>query len=475
MSACDRSAGKGETADPDPVEVPSLAGVEVSPATAYTYTPLSAEPVAWSGSDGAELSYRWTVDGAPAGDGTSSLGSEQFSKGQLVVVEVTPSLDGEVGASVVSVPKRIENSVPGAPEIAIEPAAPTARDALSCLILVEADDPDRDPVSHDVMWLRDGDETSHVSPELSAELTEADETWTCRVTPSDGEGLGSEAEASVTVGSHCDERFRSGGVEICFIRVTAGDDPVGRYTLTHDFLVMETELRQDAYVGLVGVNPSSSANRACGSDCPVDQISWHDSAAFANLMSDLAGVGRCYTCSYATADDIRTVRSCSSVYPGRELYDCPGYRLPTEGEWEYATRAGSTAHFWTPAGGGNLPAADAATCASGMVLSDGTGVDDLVWHCGSSGGSPQPAGTLMANGFGIHDLPGSSWEWCQDLYGDFPPQTTDPVGTSGTYRALRGGGYGDVIDRRMKSSNRNYHDQTLRSGSVGIRLVRTAP
>ena len=58
-------------------------------------------------------------------------------------------------------------------------------------------------------------------------------------------------------------------------------------------------------------------------------------------------------------------------------------------------------------------------------------------------------------------------------HGTFPPQKTDPVGTTGTYNALRGGSYGDVIEKYMKASNRNYHDQSKRSGGVGIRIVRT--
>lgn len=464
-------------ASPDPSgsqpPLPTPDGVVITPDEAFTDTSLRAEPVGWERQEGVETRYQWTVDGAAVGTPEATLGSDAFSKGQQVVVTLTLHRGDEQSDPLPSIPTVIQNSPPTVPTVRIEPADATGRDDLRCALDAEATDADDDALDHRFSWLRDGAETGITTPEVAASLTVVGEEWTCRAVAADEEATGPEGEDSVVVQTHCDELFVSDGVELCFLRVPAGEDPLGRYTLTRDFLMTETEVRQDAYAGLVGTNPSSTAHRTCGEDCPVDKISWHDSAAFANRLSDLAGLGRCYTCDYADAGDIRTVSSCTSVYAGQDLYSCPGYRLPTEAEWEYATRAGTANHFWTLTGGGDLSSSDAATCTSGMLLSDGTAVDDLVWHCGSSGGEAQTVGSLLGNDFGLHDLPGSAWEWCHDLYDSFPPQSTDPVGTRGTSRALRGGGYGDIIERRMKTSNRNYHDQNARSGSVGIRLVRT--
>jgi formylglycine-generating enzyme required for sulfatase activity len=451
--------------------------VSIAPEVAYTDTPLTAEPVGWSDPDGDPPSYmyEWLVDGVPEGADSPTLSEAEFTKGQSVSVQVTPLDASSSGPPVTSLPVTILNTAPDAPGVSISPAEPTDLEDLVCSVDSPSIDPDGDTLDYATIWSVDGAPTEHTDPTLPSSATSAGQVWTCEVTPNDGEVDGTSAAGSVSVVTHCDYVLSAGAVEICFLSVAAGSDPGGRYTLTNAFLMMETELPQDAYSGIVGVNPSSSASRACGVDCPVDKISWHDSAAFANALSDLEGRSRCYSCNYSDSNNIRTVTSCSAAFSGQTIYNCSGYRLPTEGEWELATRAGTTSHFWTPTGGGDLSSAEAATCNSGMLLTDGTPVDDHVLHCGSSLGVPLPAGSLAPNGFGFHDLPGSSWEWCHDMYASFPPQPTNPVGSSGNYRALRGGGYGDKIQSRMKASSRNYHDQNARSDAVSIRLVRTQP
>ena len=96
-----------------------------------------------------------------------------------------------------------------------------------------------------------------------------------------------------------------------------------------------------------------------------------------------------------------------------------GARLPTEAEWEYACRAGSTGPF------------------------AGTGVlDEMGWYDGNSGGKTHPVGKKKSNTWGLHDMHGNVWEWCQDWYGgDYPAGTaTDPTGpAAGGHRAVRGG------------------------------------
>lgn len=131
-----------------------------------------------------------------------------------------------------------------------------------------------------------------------------------------------------------------------------------------------------------------------------------------------------------------------------------GLRLPTEPEWEYACRAGTVTRFYT-----------------------GDSVEDLTaagWHGGNSGGKTQPVGLKRANAWGLHDMHGNVWEWCQNLYGKYPYSATGGMEShnSTDYRVLRGGtwyGYGSPDCYR--SACRYFYASLGRSASVGFRVV----
>jgi formylglycine-generating enzyme required for sulfatase activity len=135
-----------------------------------------------------------------------------------------------------------------------------------------------------------------------------------------------------------------------------------------------------------------------------------------------------------------------------------GLRLPTEAQWEYACRGGSPKPF---EGTGNL--------------------DDMGWFAGNSGAISHPVGKKGPNDFGLHDMHGNMWEWCEDLYdGSFygkpNAREPDPVSAAGSiYRVIRGGGW-FVAARACRSSVRAWEEPSERANVVlGFRLAYRLP
>jgi formylglycine-generating enzyme required for sulfatase activity len=134
-----------------------------------------------------------------------------------------------------------------------------------------------------------------------------------------------------------------------------------------------------------------------------------------------------------------------------------GYRLPTEAEWEYACRAGTTTAYNT-----------------GANISDNTG-----WYSANSGSRTHPVGQKSANAWGLYDMHGNVWEWCWDWRGDldywedYSRVQTNPTGAvTGAHRMGRGGSWGN-IGRLLRSAQRCDGYPSSRSGLVGFRLVRS--
>jgi len=136
------------------------------------------------------------------------------------------------------------------------------------------------------------------------------------------------------------------------------------------------------------------------------------------------------------------------------------YKLPTEAEWEYACRAGSNAAF---ANGG----------IADLKCGHDPNLDDMGWYCGNSGEKTRPVAQKKPNAWGLYDMHGNVWEWCKDWYGDYPDgSVTDPKGpSSGTFRVLRAGGWGNVA-RGCRSALRGRSNPDNLSGDIGFRLAR---
>jgi formylglycine-generating enzyme required for sulfatase activity len=164
-----------------------------------------------------------------------------------------------------------------------------------------------------------------------------------------------------------------------------GTDPETphRVTLTKPFEMGKFEVTQEEWQSVMGGNPSKFSGCAA---CPVDQVNWNDCQDFLKRMNDYS-----------------------------DLYV---YRLPTEAEWEFACRGGTTESAPSPLG-------------------------DFAWIRDNSGQMTHPVGKKRPNGYGLYDMYGNVWEWCQDYFGEYPKEAVkDPKGPmEGKYRVFRGGGW----------------------------------
>ena len=235
------------------------------------------------------------------------------------------------------------------------------------------------------------------------------------------------------------------------------DEDLHRVTLTHGFVIQTTEVTQGQFQALMGY-PSQLAS--CGEDCPVEQATWHEAAAYCNALSAREGVTPCYKCA-GTRSDVACTET--MAHSGKKIYLCPGYHLPSEAKWEYAYRAGtSTAYFNGPN--------DPATCKECSPLD--ANLDAIAWYCGNAQGTTHAVAQKPANAWKLHDMAGNVWEWCHDLYQTHlgTADVTDPLGSSnGTDHVIKGG---DALASpySLRSGNRCLPET---KHLTGFRCVRT--
>ena len=213
---------------------------------------------------------------------------------------------------------------------------------------------------------------------------------------------------------------------MAFVRIPAGgfqmgsngeearsdERPVTSVRISRDFEIGKYEITQVEWSAVMGQNPSSIVCE----QCPVTDVSWTDVREFIGILNQAAGPDRLY-------------------------------RLPTEAEWEYAAKAGTT------------------------YASD---VDAIAWHAGNSVHRPHTVGEKTPNAFGVHDMLGNVWEWVQDRYGNYPGgSVTDPVGPSYGYdRVLRGCCWFSFA-HYCRAAIRYFAGPNFRSDNLGFRLART--
>ncbi len=232
-------------------------------------------------------------------------------------------------------------------------------------------------------------------------------------------------EGSFVMGSPPEEKGRGSNEEL------------HRVTISRGFYISETEVTQGQWKKLMGDNPS--AFKDGGDSMPVEQVSWNDCQEFIKKLNKFEKTDK--------------------------------YRLPTEAEWEYACRAGSTTAF-----------------SSGEITNVGCktnkSLDLTAWYCGNSTSKPHLVATKKPNNWGLYDVHGNVSEWCldsciwRDKYTGRPHVVTDtykdeivdPISKSGSRRIFRGGSWNDSA-KNLRSAARGYFSPTARRTYIGFRVV----
>jgi formylglycine-generating enzyme required for sulfatase activity len=205
----------------------------------------------------------------------------------------------------------------------------------------------------------------------------------------------------------------------------ADERPAHTVNITEDFYIGVYEVTQKQWYDVMGTDPSYFS----GDNNPVEMVSWNDTQDFIDALNTLENT---------------TV-----------------YRLPTEAEWEYACRAGSSTKYYYGDAEGTL--------------------GDYAWHRGNSDSKTHPVGEKLPNAWGLYDMHGNVYEWCKDWYDSEYYQycvdngiTDDPQGpSSSTSRVLRGGSW-DLIAGLCRSADRLWYCLSVNYFFIGFRLCRSS-
>ncbi len=199
------------------------------------------------------------------------------------------------------------------------------------------------------------------------------------------------------------------------------DDEAQHEVIVNSFYMQETEVTQELWIAVMGNNPSSVKT---WDDFPVTDVSWFDCQEFIKKINELTG---------------------------------KSYRLPTEAEWEYASKGGNK--------------------SKGFIYSGSNNLNEVAWNFENSGKRLHVVKEKSANELGLYDMSGNVWEWCNDWYAEYrldKKGRVNPKGPDGGFsRVLRGGSWGNFYVGNCRSADRDSETPSDRNINIGFRVVRS--
>lgn len=206
----------------------------------------------------------------------------------------------------------------------------------------------------------------------------------------------------------------------------AQESPQTQVTLSHGYWISKHEVTQEEYLALIGTNPSKATGDLTR---PVERVTWQDAVNYCAKLTEQERMAGRLPAGYV-------------------------YRLPTEAEWENASRAGTLTRF---------------SFGDDLKYSD---LGNYGWYFGNSGFATHPVGRKTANLWGLFDMQGNVAEWCQNWYGNYSGgSATDPKGpASGTFKVCRGGSF-SVAGPICRSAARDPYSPGFRYDNVGFRVA----
>ena len=223
------------------------------------------------------------------------------------------------------------------------------------------------------------------------------------------------------------------------------DNEIEHQVRVSAFYLGRTPVTQGEYEAVSGSNPSVFK----GPEKPVESVSWFDAIQYCNALSLREGRKPAYR---VEGDMVIWNRN------------APGYRLPTEAEWEYACRGGSSEPF---------------SAGAGFSTDQGNYNGNYPHNGGAKGvyrGATTLVGSFPPNSFGLYDMHGNVWEWCWDWYGPYSRETQrDPIGAPGGLDRVCRGGSWTSLGNTLRSANRGLNVPSYRNHDLGFRVLIPAP
>ncbi|KMQ50788.1 hypothetical protein CHISP_2311 [Chitinispirillum alkaliphilum] len=228
-------------------------------------------------------------------------------------------------------------------------------------------------------------------------------------------------------------------------RVHANTGPAHEVRFTYDFWIDTVPVTQENFKTVMGRNPSHFAGNMSH---PVEMVTWYDAVLYCNARSKMHNLDTVYVYTDALFDSTGRAISLENLVI---RYEARGYRLPTEAEWEFAARAGATEQFFW---GDEMD-------------------EEYVWYIQNSLQTTRPVAEKKPNAWGLHDMAGNVWEWCNDWFAGYSSEVkNDPTGPEdGVFKVMRGGSWHNIAPF-LRVAYRTHNAPDYSYYALGFRCVK---